>query len=55
MFDFTEDVLKHAGVLSLAEAKAAYNNLNNLKIEHMTCNVSHDYEGNSDSDDEEML
>jgi len=36
--------LKDAGVLTQAEAKAAYNNLCNLRIECATCNQSHDWE-----------
>ncbi|MTI32632.1 GH-E family nuclease [Xanthovirga aplysinae] len=36
--------LKDAGVLNAEEAKAAYNNLNNLRIECSTCNTSHDWE-----------
>ncbi len=36
--------LKQAGVLSPNEAKAAYNNLTNLRIECSTCNMSHDWE-----------
>jgi hypothetical protein len=39
-----KDELKAAGVLTNAEAKAAYNNLNNLRIECSTCNQSHDNE-----------
>ncbi|MEV6071423.1 GH-E family nuclease [Nocardia sp. NPDC052001] len=27
-----------------AEAKAAYNNLNNLRLECRSCNASHDWE-----------
>lgn len=42
--------LKTAGVKSASEAKAAYNNLRNLRIECSTCNSSHDNEGNSDTD-----
>jgi len=38
------DELKRAGVLSAAEARAAYNNLNNLRLECATCNQSHDWE-----------
>ncbi|MBL6986354.1 MAG: hypothetical protein ISR72_04770 [Methylobacter sp.] len=33
-----------AGVKTKPEAKAAYNNLNNLQIECATCNRSHDFE-----------
>ncbi|MDI1311803.1 GH-E family nuclease, partial [Prosthecobacter sp.] len=33
-----------AGVTTAAEARAAYNNLNNLRIECSTCNASHDEE-----------
>jgi hypothetical protein len=36
--------LKHAGVLNPNEAKAVYNNINNLRIECATCNTSHDWE-----------
>jgi hypothetical protein len=39
-----EDELKAAGVLTNEEAKAAYNNLNNLRIECSTCNQGHDNE-----------
>ncbi|WFE58493.1 DUF4157 domain-containing protein [Micromonospora sp. WMMD712] len=35
------------GVLNLAEARAAYNDLDNLQIECATCNRSHDFERNS--------
>lgn len=38
------DELKTAGVLSAEEARAAYNNLRNLRIECATCNHSHDWE-----------
>jgi hypothetical protein len=36
--------LKAAAVKTAAEAKAAYNNLLNLRIECSTCNQSHDWE-----------
>jgi hypothetical protein len=45
------DELEAAGVKTAEEAKAAYNNLNNLRIECSTCNQSHDWEG-SDSESE---
>jgi hypothetical protein len=38
------DELRAAGVTSASEARAAYNNLNNLRIECSTCNQSHDWE-----------
>jgi hypothetical protein len=38
------DELIAAGVKTAAEAKAAYNNLKNLRIECSTCNQSHDWE-----------
>jgi len=41
-----------AGVLSKSEAKAVYNNLNNLHIECATCNRSHDFEEMSGGDGE---
>jgi hypothetical protein len=43
--------LVKAGVKNAEEAKAAYNNLTNLRIECSTCNQSHDWEG-SDSESE---
>lgn len=42
--------LKIAGVRTAAEAKAAYNNLCNLRIECSGCNQSHAWEGGSDSE-----
>ncbi len=42
--------LKKLGVKTAQEAKAAYNNLKNLKIECATCNVSHAFEVNSEGD-----
>jgi len=36
--------LKAAGVETPAEARAAYNDLNNLILECRSCNVSHDWE-----------
>ncbi|MFB8003508.1 GH-E family nuclease [Nocardia sp. NPDC056000] len=38
------DHLKAAAVTTPAEAKAAYNNLNNLRLECRSCNASHDWE-----------
>jgi len=38
------DELKHAGVITPSEAKAAFNNLRNLRVECSTCNQSHDWE-----------
>jgi hypothetical protein len=38
------DELKRAGVLTVTEAQAVYNNLNNLRIECSSCNESHDWE-----------
>jgi hypothetical protein len=46
-----KDELEDAGVKTAEEAKAAYNNLKNLRIECSTCNQSHDWEGN-DSESE---
>ncbi|MEU1289752.1 GH-E family nuclease [Kitasatospora sp. NPDC005856] len=43
--------LKQKGVTDLEEAKAAYNDLDNLRVECATCNRSHDFEGNSETDD----
>ena len=39
--------LKEAGVKTNEEARAAYNNLNNLILECRSCNVSHDWEEDS--------
>lgn len=38
------DHLKSAAVATTAEARAAYNNLNNLRLECRSCNASHDWE-----------
>jgi hypothetical protein len=39
-----KDELKSAGVKTASEAKAAYNNLRNLRIECAGCNQSHAFE-----------
>ncbi len=39
--------LKSKGVTTLAEARDAYNDLNNLQVECATCNRSHDFERNA--------
>jgi hypothetical protein len=41
-----------AGVQNKSEARAAYNNLNNLRIECATCNRSHDFEDMSGGESE---
>ncbi|WP_282779108.1 MULTISPECIES: GH-E family nuclease [unclassified Nocardia] len=38
------DHLKYAAVATPAEAKAAYNDLGNLRLECRSCNASHDWE-----------
>lgn len=37
--------LKNCGVTTVAEAQWAYNDLNNLRFEHPTCNMGHEWEG----------
>ncbi|WP_306365518.1 GH-E family nuclease [Nocardia sp. CC227C] len=38
------DHLKYAAVVTAAEARAAYNDLANLRLECRSCNASHDWE-----------
>lgn len=49
-----QDELRRAAVTTLPEARAAYNNLNNLRIECATCNAGHDWENSESESDWEL-